>query len=258
MFTKAIVRPPGANFAAGLTTMDLGAPDHARALQQHEAYCEALQRCGLTLTRLEPDERHPDATFVEDTAVVTNPFAISTRPGASGRVGEVESMAPVLSRFYARLHFHSIQEPGTLDGGDVCQAEDHFFIGISERTNEVGAEQLAAWLAAYRFTSSFVDIRGVKNILHFKSGVAYLGNNRLVVVDALADRNEFQDYDLVRMPRGEQYAANCLLVNGCVLMAAGYPGFEATLQALGYPGIALEMTEFQKMDGGLSCLSLRF
>jgi dimethylargininase len=268
MLTRAIVRPPGANYVEALTSMNLGAPNYARALQQHEAYREALEQCGLTLTRLEVDERYPDSTFVEDTAVVTNRGAILTRPGAASRVGEVESTAAVLSRFYSQLH--SIQRPGTLDGGDICEtgceagceaeheATNHFFVGISHRTNEVGAQQLAAWLDSYGFTSSFVDIRGVKNILHLKSGLAYLGDNRLVVIDALADHNEFRSYDLVRVNAAEEYAANCLRVNDRVLVAAGYPGFEGTLRVLGYQTIALEMTEFQKMDGGLSCLSLRF
>jgi dimethylargininase len=149
MFTKAIVRPPGATYAEGLTTMDLGAPDYTRALQQHEVYCGALEKCGLTLTRLEADERYPDSTFVEDTAVVTGRCAILTRLGAASRVGEVKSIASALSQFYCQLHW--IQEPGTLDGGDVCEAErdarSHFFIGISQRTNEAGAEQLGGWLA---------------------------------------------------------------------------------------------------------------
>jgi len=270
MFTNAIVRPPGANYAEGLTTMDLGVPDHARALQQHEAYCETLEQCGLTLTRVEVDERYPDSTFVEDAAVMmrtparrqtsalatSDTRAILTRPGAFSRAGEVESMAEVLSRFCPELD--SIKEPGTLDGGDVCEVEDRFFIGISQRTNEAGAQQLAAWLASHGFASSFVDIRGLKNILHLKSGLTYLGDNRLVVIDALADHDEFRAHDLVRVTAGEEYAANCLRVNDRVLVAAGYPGFEGTLRELGYQTIALEMTEFQKMDGGLSCLSLRF
>jgi dimethylargininase len=191
-----------------------------------------------------------------------------TRPGAASRVGEVESIAEVLSQFCSELH--AIHPPGTLDGGDICEAgceagcaaeheaTHHFFIGISQRTNEAGAQQLAAWLASYGFTSSFVDIRGVKNILHLKSGLAYLGDNRLVVIDALADYDEFRSRDLVRVPAGEEYAANCVRVNDRVLVAAGYPGFEGTLRELGYQTIALEMSEFQKMDGGLSCLSLRF
>jgi len=270
MFTNAIVRPPCVRFAEGLTTINLGAPNPTVALQQHAAYCEALEACGLTLTRLDADERYPDSTFVEDIAVMmralphehgsalaTSPTrAILTRPGASSRVGEVETVAEMLSRLC--LELHSIQEPGTLDGGDVCEAEDHFFIGISERTNETGAHQLTKLLASYGYTSSFVDIRGVKNVLHLKSGLAYLGNNRLAVIDALADHKEFRRYDLVRVNAMEQYAANCLWVNDYVLVADGFPEFEGALQNRGYKTLSVEMTEFQKMDGGLSCLSLRF
>ena len=260
MFTKAIVRPPGANFAEALTTVKQGAPNYPRALEQHAAYCEALEHCGLTLTRLEADERYPDSTFVEDTAVLTKQGAMLTRPGAASRIGEVENIAEVLSKFYMELS--SIHEPGTLDGGDVCEAEieglNHFFIGISERTNQNGAQQLAEWLATYSCSASLVDIRGVNNILHLKSGLACLGDNRLAVIAALADRNEFRGYELVRVTAQEEYAANCVRVNDRVLVAAGHPQFEATLRKLGYETMALEMSEFQKIDGGLSCLSLRF
>jgi dimethylargininase len=260
MFTKAIVRPPGANFAEALTTMDLGLPNYERALQQHEAYCDALETCGLTLIRLDPDEQFPDSTFVEDTAVVTGRCAILARPGAASRVGEVESIAKTLSSSFAELL--SINEPGTLDGGDICEAEvegqNHFFIGVSHRTNQAGAQQLSTWLASCGFTSALVDIRGVGNILHLKSGLAYVGDNRLVVIDSLADRDEFRSHDLVHVSAGEEYAANCVRVNEHVLVAAGYPKLEGKLQGLGYQTIALEMSEFQKMDGGLSCLSVRF
>ena len=234
----------------------MGVPDYVHALRQHAEYCEALERCGLKLSRLEADERYPDSTFVEDTAVITSRCAIVTRPGATSRMGEVDSIKAALSQFCPQIH--AIQEPGTLDGGDICEAGNHFFIGISERTNEAGAEQLADLLATYGFTSSRIDIRDVKNILHLKSGVAYLGDNRLVATDALAHHKEFQGHELVRVSPNEGYAANCVRVNDYVLIAAGYPGFEQTLRDLGYKTNALEMTEFQKMDGGLSCLSLRF
>jgi len=253
---NAIVRLPSPNFLDGLTTMNLGKPNYARAVEQHEAYCEALRRCGLALMNLEADEQYPDSTFVEDTAVLTERCAILARPGAPSRAGEVAGLAAVLAKSYSELL--SIHEPGTLDGGDVCEVGNHFFIGISQRTNEAGAQQLAELLRSFDYTTSFVDIRGVSRILHLKSGVAYLGDSRLVVTPALANCAEFCDHDLVLVDAGEDYAANCLRVNDQVLVAAGYPAFERRLQELGYETIALEMSEFQKMDGGLSCLSLRF
>ena len=256
MFTRAIVRPPSRNFADGLTTVDLGTPDYEVALRQHNAYCEALRSLGLTVTVLPADERFPDSTFVEDTAILTERLAVITRPGATSRQGEINSIKTELARSFGELHF--IEAPGTVDGGDVCEAGDHFFIGISERTNEAGVEQLASLLGAFGYTSSFVDIRQIKNILHLKSGLSYVGEEQLVVIDELADLDQFSGYELIRVDAGDEYAANCVLVNDSVLVAAGYPSFSARLKNLGHHMIEVGMTEFQKMDGGLSCLSLRF
>jgi dimethylargininase len=256
MFSTAIVRAPGRNFASGLTSVDLGAPVLERALQQHEAYCEALVTCGLEIIRLDPDERYPDSTFVEDTAVLTQHGAVITRPGAPSRLREIDGIAPILREHYRELH--SISAPGTVDGGDVCEAGEHFFIGVSQRTNEEGARQLARWLDSLGYSSSLIDIRGLSNILHLKSGLAYLGGKHLVVIEALRSHKAFFSYDLIRLNSDEEYAANCLLVNGGVLIANGFPLIKQELDHLGYQTIALDMSEFQKMDGGLSCLSLRF
>jgi dimethylargininase len=241
MFTRAIVRPPAPNFAEGLTTAGLGRPDYQLALKQHEAYCAALEQCGLSLTRLEPDQDYPDSTFVEDVAVLaaapggqaTAPSAaILTRPGATSRAGEVESMRKTLADFF--LQVSKIESPGTLDGGDICQAGKHFFIGISERTNRAGARQLAAFLGQLGYTSSFVAI-GIDDeakavpkaattgslmksaaataLLHLKSGIAYLGDNRLAIIESMARRKEFAGYNLVLVDQAESYAANCIRVN---------------------------------------------
>lgn len=256
MCTKAIVRSPGRNFASGLTSVDLGAPVFERALQQHEAYCEALKLCGLDLIRLAADERYPDSTFVEDTAVLTPRGAVITRPGAASRLGEIDSIASALREYYPEVH--SIAEPGTVDGGDVCEAGEHFFIGVSQRTNEEGAKQLARLLDSFGYSSSLIDIRGLSNILHLKSGLAYPGGRHLVVIEALRSHKAFSGYDLIRLNSAEEYAANCLSLNGKVLVAGGFPAIKQQLDQLGYRTIALDMSEFQKMDGGLSCLSLRF
>ncbi len=256
MFKRAIVRPPAANFADGLSTAGLGAPDFALALEQHARYCEALEHCGLALTRLEPDPRYPDSTFVEDAAVLTAHCAILTRPGAPSREGEVAAIRDVVHRFYSRVH--TITAPGTLDGGDICEAGAHFFLGVSERTNAEGARQLAGFLAGEGFTSTVVDIHGVPGILHLKSGLTYLGDRCLVVIDALAGHPAFKGYDLVRVDPAEIYAANAVRVNDYVLLAAGHPKLAASLRRLSYTVLPLEMSEYQKMDGGLSCLSLRF
>ena len=252
----AIVCPPARNFSEGLTTAGLGAPSYERALEQHARYCEALERCGLTLTRLDADPRYPDSTFVEDTAVIAGKGALLCRPGARSREGEVERVRGVLEQILGLVHV--VAHPGTLDGGDVCEAEGHFLIGISQRTNEEGAAQLAAFLSAGGYGSTFVDIRGVAGLLHLKSGAAYLGSGRMALAGALVNEEGFRGLETVRVPESEAYAANCVRVNERVLLAAGYPRTEDLLRQAGYSVLTLDMSEFRKMDGGLSCLSLRF
>lgn len=256
-FTHAIVRRPARNFADGLTTVDLGAPDVGLALRQHAAYCAALARHGCELTALPSDERYPDSTFVEDTAlIVPGRGAILTRPGAESRAGEVDAMRSALAERFVPLP--QITAPGTLDAGDVCEAGSHVFIGISLRTNAEGARQLSAWLSSHGLTAVTVDIRETPGILHLKSGVTALDAKRLLAIEALASHPAFGEYDVVRVPGGEEYAANCLRVNDVVFVAAGYPGTHEVLRSLGYSLEILDMSEFGKMDGGLSCLSLRF
>lgn len=163
MFKRAIVRRPGRNFAEGLTTFRGAPPDLNRAVEQHQAYCAALARCGLEVLVLEPDLVYPDSTFVEDVAILTGDLAVLTRPGADSRLGEIEGVREPLSNYFPEIR--EIAAPGTLDGGDVCQAGKHFFIGVSQRTNEEGAKQLAAFLAQGGYTSVIQRLNG-SEILH--------------------------------------------------------------------------------------------
>jgi dimethylargininase len=188
--------------------------------------------------------------------VLTARSAILTRPGARSREGEVAAIRQTISRFFPSPP--EIEAPGSLDGGDICEAENHFFLGLSQRTNEEGARQLAAHLAGHGYTSSVIDVRGMGSILHLKSGISYIGNNTLVLIEEMAGNPLFQSYERVRVAVEESYAANCVRVNERVLVAAGYPQLAAELTARGFNPLELEMSEFQKMDGGLSCLSLRF
>jgi dimethylargininase len=256
LFKNAIVRLPGSNFADGLTTVSLGAPSYSLALEQHARYCDALKECGLALTTLGADLNHPDSTFVEDTAVLTSRGAVLARSGAPTRQGEVDAIRPTISRFFPSAF--TIEAPGTLDGGDICETEEHFFLGLSHRTNEDGARQLADHLADMGYASSTIDVRPMTSILHLKSGLSYIGDNTLVVMEEMAGLAQIQSYDLIRVSAKETYAANCVRVNDRVLLAAGFPELAAALIARGFNPLILEMSEFQKMDGGLSCLSLRF
>ena len=216
MFTRAIVKKPSATFARGLTTASLGEPDLEQVYQQHHAYCEALQRCGLEVIVLEADELYPDSTFVEDTAVLTPNCAILTNPGAQSRKGEVSAIRPSIESFYERIC--TITAPGTLDGGDICDADGHFFIGISERTNQEGGRQLAEFLSKEGFTSSFVDIHGIPGILHLKSGISYIGDGNMVLIEDLADHEAFKPYNILKVQPQENYAANCVRVNDYILL----------------------------------------
>jgi dimethylargininase len=261
-FTRAIVRPPASSFADGLTTVDLGLPDLELALAEHEAYCQALEQCGLALTRLAADPHFPDSTFVEDTAVITERGVVLTRPGAESRRGEVAGVRDALGTVHRLLRSihpgpREITLPGTVDGGDVCEAGSHFLIGISERTNEEGARQLAGFLAEDGFTSAFVDIHAVPGILHLKSGLSWLGEGRMIAIEELSHLSEVARFAPLRVPAGDEYGANCVRVNEHVLVAAGLPRVEELVSAAGYRVISLAMSEFRKMDGGLSCLSLR-
>ena len=257
MLTRAIVRSPSRNFSDGLTRSGLPAPNYDLAVQQHRGYCAALLDLGLTLTHLPADERYPDSTFVEDTAILTDRVAVITRPGAPSRQPEVDEIKQTLEKFYSIVQ--AIEAPGTVDGGDVCQVEDHFFIGISHRTNEQGATELSRILESAGYSSSAIDIRELSpRLLHLKSGLAYLGGNKLVVDSELSHRVEFREFEMICPDIEEAYAANCLSFRDTVIVAAGHPRFEAQVRQLGFSTVALDMSEFQKMDGGLSCLSLRF
>jgi dimethylargininase len=256
-FTKAIVRLPGANFSQGLTMSESpSGPDFRKALEQHAAYCRALEACGVEVVVMAADDTFPDGTFVEDTFVIAERVAIATRPGAKTRMGEVESVARAVQGLRPRLE--RIEAPGTVDGGDICQVDDHFLIGLSARTNEAGAAQLAATLARHRYTSSTVDIRQHPSLLHLKSGIAYLGEQRFLIAPGFPPAEGLADCDMIEVAAGEIYAANAVRVNDEVLIASGFPELAGTLAKLRYRVHSLDMSEFAKMDGGLSCLSLRF
>ncbi|MBA3892928.1 MAG: N(G),N(G)-dimethylarginine dimethylaminohydrolase [Gemmatimonadales bacterium] len=254
--TRAVVRPPADTFAAGITSSRLGPPNLATALAQHDAYCRALERLGLSLLRLPPDPDFPDSTFVEDAAVVTAGGAILARPGAASRAGEVAALREVLREWFPEPA--EIAAPGTLDGGDVCEAGRHFFLGISDRTNPEGAAQLAEWLARHRFGSSVIDIRTMPGLLHLKTGLSWLGDRRLLAAGELAEHDALRGWEVVRVPEGEGYAANCVRVNDTLLVARDFPATSALLGELGYDLVPLDVSEYRKMDGGLSCLSVRW
>jgi dimethylargininase len=252
MFSHAIVRKPGPDFAQGITTSHLGSPDYSKMLKQHDAYTQTLQNLGLAVDVLDPLPGFPDAHFVEDAAVVVPELAVLTFPGAKSRQGEQDAIEPILRRYRP---IRKIEPPGTLDGGDVMMVERLFFIGLSDRTNQEGAEQLGRILEEFGYTWKMVRVSAG---LHLKSSVNYIGNGTLLVAPEFASLAEFDLFRKIIVDPDEIYASNTLWINGTLLTPQGFPNTFDNLQQLGLPLIELEMSEARKMDGGLSCLSLRF
>ncbi len=253
MFTRAIVRTPCKAMVEGITSADLGVPDYENALVQHQDYIEALKECGLEITHLEADENFPDSTFVEDVALMTPKCAIITNPGADSRRDEIQSIKPVIESFYNDIEI--IENPGTVEAGDIMMVGSHFYIGLSERTNQAGAEQMITCLEKYGLTGSIVTLT---EVLHLKTGLGYLENNRLLACGEFLSKPEFQQYDILEVAPEEAYAANSVWINGTVLTPKGFPKTKELLLSTGFKIREVDVSEFQKIDGGLSCLSLRF
>lgn len=253
MFKTAIVRQPCEEMIHGITTASLGKPDFKRALEQHAAYVDALRSCGLDVTVLEADPAFPDSTFVEDVALCTPGFAVLCNPGAPTRNGEKAKMAGVLDQFFSVVE--QIENPGTLDAGDVMMAGDHFYIGLSERTNVEGADQLISKLEKHGLTGEKVPM---KDMLHLKTGVSYLENNKLLVYGEFCEHSAFASFHKIQVDKSESYSANSLWVNDTVLVPRGFKGTLEKIRAAGYRTLQVDVSEFRKLDGGLSCLSLRF
>ena len=253
MFTKAIVRTPCRSMTVGLTTANLGSPDYDLALSQHRQYVDALKSCGLEVITLPADENFPDSTFVEDTALLTPRCAIITRPGAESRRGETVSIREAVAPFYD--HLETIASPGTVDAGDIMMVGSHFYIGLSDRSNGAGARQLIAILEKYGMSGSTV---AMDEMLHLKTGLSYLESDKLLISGEFLGEPQFRQYTQLEVSPQEGYAANSLWVNGKVLIPAGHPKTRVMVERAGYQTIAVDVSEYRKIDGGLSCLSLRF
>ena len=254
MIKNAIVRRPGRSLVNGITSApELGKPDYGLAIKQHDAYIEALKSCGVGVTVLKADERFPDSCFVEDVAVCTRKFAVITNPGASSRKGEEIEIVEVIKKYYNDIEY--IKKPGTLEGGDVMMVKDHFYIGLSKRTNREGAEQLIKVLGKYGMSGSIVEML---EMLHLKSGLAYLEDNVLLVTGEYINNLEFKKFNKIMIDEEETYSANCIRVNDYVLVPAGYPKNKEKIEAVGFKVIVVDTSEYRKVNGGLSCLSLRF
>ena len=248
----AIVRPPGPDALQGLTEQT-GPPACLADLEaQHAVYCRLLQSLGVTLIHLDPLPGFPDAYFVEDTAVVTPEVAVVTRPGALQRRGEEQSVSRILGDYRP---LKTITSPGTLDGGDVMIVGQNVFIGLSARTNRAGATQLARILTPFGYSCTPVD---VPDGLHLKSSVAPVSRRYLLIKAAWSRLPAFDGYTKLVVDPVEAHACNTLAINGHLITPSGYPKTRRLVEALGQPVHELDTRPFRRMDGGLTCLSLRF
>jgi len=254
MFNNAIVRTPGRSIVKGISdSKNLGLPNYERAIIQHQSYIDSLKKCGLDVLILEPCEEFPDSTFLEDVALITPNCAIITRPGALSRRDEVYQIQSVLKEKFNNIE--QIVAPGTIEGGDIMMVGDHYYIGLSERTNLDGAKQIIQILNKYGMSGSTISLN---NVLHLKTGLSYLEENNLVVCGEFINKSSLKEYNQIIIPEYESYAANCIWVNESVIIPIGYPTTKKRIENSGYSVIETDVSEFQKLDGGLSCLSLRY
>ena len=247
-FLSAWVRPPSKNFVHALSEHPQATSIHfQKAQQQHAAYCEALKTAGRVVEILDPLDDFPDSVFIEDNAVILEGRAVLCSMKETSRQGEVSFLADALQ---SRLPVLRLQAPVFIDGGDVLQTEDTLFVGQSQRTSTEALEALQS------LTSKQVVPVRVKKGLHLKTSVSALGKNLLVINPSHVETEPFREFEWIEADEEEAYAANCLTVGENVILPAGFPKLEQRIQEHGFSTLPVEMSEFQKADGGVTCLSL--
>lgn len=266
-FKNVIVKIPCQAMTEGITSSpELGKPNYELALKQHDEYIQNLKKCNVEVTIMEKEEVFPDSCFVEDAAVIIpGHCAIITNPGALSRNQEIVAMEKAVRKFFNNdgVNLFKITAPGTLDGGDVMMVGDTFYIGESERTNKSGIEQFSSFASKFGKTTILTEMdKG----LHLKSGVNYLEISPKTKKPLLLLNSDFlghklfdnDDFDRIYIPDDEKYAANCIWMNQKVIVPKNFPKTLKAIQEHGYETIESDTSEFRKLDGGLSCLSLRF
>lgn len=252
-FTAAIVRLPAPSVAHGLRAEDVGNPLFETVVAEHRAYVAALEAAGVAVEILPALEAYPDSMFVEDPAFVIPEGAVLLRPGAASRAGETAEIEPVLRRRFDRVV--ALAE-GFADGGDILITAREILIGLSARTDRLGAEALALQLAAWGRPARVVETPA--GTLHFKTASSLIDEQTVIATPALAASGVFEGLDVVLTPEGEEAAANLLRVNDVVLAGAAYPRTIDLLVARGMTVVPLAVSEIAKIDAGLSCMSLRW
>src|SRR5262245_61236065 len=248
-YTTAFVRPPGASFVDAIATIPQPI-DAALACAQHLEYVAALRETGVRVQELPPEERFPDACFMQDPALIVDGIAVLNRMATANRFGETELLAELLG---ATFDIERIESPATLEGGDVLIVGKRLLVGKTDRTNAAGIAQLRAHMGPRGITVQDVE---VGEYLHLLTAVTYVGDNVVVVHEDFADNPALTSFRCLRVPRTEAYAANTLGIGSYVIVPAGFPRTSEQLRAEGFTVLPVPMSEFYKADGGVSCLSL--
>jgi len=223
------------------------------AKKQHKLYCKALEDRNLKLVRIPAENSFPDCVFVEDPAIVFGDTAVICSMGAKSRIGEVNEVRKTLSSIFNKVV--DVHPPGTIEGGDVLRVNNRLLVGLTNRTNAEGINQLRD---ALRNEGCEIVPVSVSNILHFKSACSYIGDGYIVVNPGYFDLKVFSSLKLLKLPKKEAYAANCLYVNGKVFVSRGYPATKRLIEKEGFETEELDVSEFKKCEGSLTCLSIIF
>lgn len=253
-FSHAITRAPSASVVNGLRAVDIGPPDFEVFRRDHDAYVEVLASTGAEVVRLAPLEAYPDSVFVEDVALCLPEVAIVLRPGAPSRCGEAPEIVETLARFYRDVV--ALEGVGSIEGGDILMTEREIMVGISARTDTDGIEALRRALAGWGHTLRVVHTPD--DVLHFKTDCAVLDEETVLATPRLAATGCFDGYDVVLTADGEPASANAVRFNAIVAVPAGFPKTAEKLTKRGFDVHEIGNTEAAKLDGGMSCLSLRF
>lgn len=253
-FTHAITRKPGSSITDGLRAVDTGSPSLQIFLQHHAEYVAALKSTGACVTELEAHEDFPDSVFVEDAALCLPEGAITMRPGTPSRLGEAAEMKPILKEFYGRVL--SIEGPGFIDGGDILTTEREILVGTSARTDCRGIEELRDLVKTWGY--SVREVKTPKGVLHFKTDCSLLDEETILSTKRLDASGCFEGYRILHTAEGEEACANAIRFNDLVLMPDGFPKTAKLLEDAGYNLRQIGNSEAAKLDGGMSCLSLRF
>lgn len=254
-FSHAITRRPSASIIAGLRAVDTGTPDLALMQAHHADYVAALRSTGAEVVELGALEAFPDSVFVEDTALCLPEGAVLMRPGAPTRLGEAAEMAPHLQRLYGSVKQIAGAE-AFIEGGDILTTETEILVGRSARTNAAGVAELTALVAdwGHRVREVFTP----PGVLHFKTDCSLLDGETILSTKRLDASGCFAGYKVIHVAEDEEACANTIRFNNLVIMPAGFPRTRDVLDAAGYSVCEIGNSECAKLDGGMSCLSLRF